>query len=529
MNQSFYGYIRVSTTRQGEGVSLQEQRASIERFAAQRGITIARWFEERETAAKFGRPVWTEMLRLMKKGAAAGVVIHKIDRGVRNGRDWVNLQELVEQGVIQLYFANEGLDLTTRGGRLSADIQAVVAADYIRNLREETLKGINGRLKQGILPLPAPFGYLDCGAGKPKTIDPVKGPMVRRAFELYATGRYNLHTLQAEMQRAGLKNRRGAEVSINSLAIMLRNPFYIGLIRVKRRKETYEGAHDPLVKKSVFDRVQAVLDGKLSARPEKHDFLLRRTVHCTACGYALIGETQKGHIYYRCHTRSCPLTTMREDAAERKVSPVYLACQLDPEERVYIRERIAGMKANWKDEAAEHRKTLELNLGQIATRRARLTDALIDGLIDRELFEERQAALLAEKRTLEERLANLTDSGMTGAERLSDFLERLDSAYTLYESGTVEEKRELLAEFTSNWRATGKEIDFTVRPEVLLVANRSKSVYGAPQRDSHRTAYSRRLDSRAKRDRSRILDVLLSQLTNLLAARPGREEGQSSP
>jgi hypothetical protein len=78
---------------------------------------------------------------------------------------------------------------------------------------------------------------------------------------------------------------------------------------------------------------------------------------------------------------------------------------------------------------------------------ARLTDALIDGLIDRELFEERQAALLAEKRTLEERLANLKDSGMTGAERLSNFLERLDSTYTLYETGTVEEERELLAEF----------------------------------------------------------------------------------
>jgi hypothetical protein len=157
------------------------------------------------------------------------------------------------------------------------------------------------------------------------------------------------------------------------------------------------------------------------------------------------------------------------------------------------------MKASWKDEAAERRKALALNLGQVATRRARLTDALIDGLIDRELFEERQAALLAEKRTLEERLANLKDSGMTGAERLGDFLERLDSAYTLYESGTTLEKRELLAEFTSNWRATGKEIDFTVRPEVLLVANRSKSVYGAPQRNSHRTASARRLDGRRVR------------------------------
>jgi len=488
MNKTFYGYIRFSTARQGErGVSLQEQRASIERFAAQRGITISRCFEERETAAQLGRPVWNEMLRLLRKKSAAGVVIHKIDRSARNGRDWNDLTELVDKGIIQLYFANEAIDLTTRGGRLSADIQAVVAADYVRNLREEALKGIDGRLKQGILPLPAPVGYLDCGSGKPKAIDPVKGPLVRRAFELYSTGRYNLHTLQAELRRAGLTNRRGGEVSINGLSTMLRNPFYIGLIRVKRRKETYEGAHDPLVRKALFDQVQAVLDGKLSARPAKHDFLFRRTVRCTSCNYSLIGETQKGHTYYRCHTPTCDITSVREEAAAARVSPLFFACQLDPEERTYLREKIESMKTNWQDEAAAHRKGLELKLSQLAGRRARLTDALIDGLLDRELFEERQAALLAEKRTLEEQIANLDAPGMTGAQKLADFLERLDSAYSLYQSGTPEEKRELIATFTSNWLATGKEIGFTPLPEVQLVAERAKFLFGRPHRDRHRT------------------------------------------
>ena len=57
------------------------------------------------------------------------------------------------------------LDLNTRGGRLSADIQAVVAADFIRNLREETKKGFYGRLKQGLYPICAPIGYLDRGGG----------------------------------------------------------------------------------------------------------------------------------------------------------------------------------------------------------------------------------------------------------------------------------------------------------------------------------------------------------------------------
>jgi site-specific DNA recombinase len=488
MNSTCYGYIRVSTARQGErGVSLQEQREAIERFATRNGLTISRWFEERETAAKRGRPVWNEMLRLLRRRSAAGVVIHKIDRSARNLRDWADLQELMDRGFIQLYFANEALDLSTRGGRLSADIQAVVAADYIRNLREEALKGINGRLKQGILPLPAPLGYLDCGAGKPKAIDPVKGPLVRRLFELYATGRYNLHVLREEALRMGLQNRRGGRVSINGLSTMLRNPFYIGLIRVKRRKEIYEGAHDSLVPKTLFDRVQAVLDGKLSARPEKHDFLFRRTLRCKGCGYALIGELQKGNVYYRCHTKTCLTTSVREEIPERKFTPLLQALQLDPEEREYLQKKIASLKTTWQDEVVTQRKALELQLGQLATRRTRLADALVDGLLDRDLFEERKAALFAEKKAIEERLVALDSDGMTGAERLADFLERLDSSYSLYQSGIPEEKRKMVADFTSNWLVEGKGVDFTPLPEVQLVAERASNLYGGPQRDRHRT------------------------------------------
>jgi site-specific DNA recombinase len=256
----------------------------------------------------------------------------------------------------------------------------------------------------------------------------------------------------------------------------------------------------------------------------RHDFLLRRTVRCKSCGYSLIGETQKGFIYYRCHSPSCPMTNLKEETADGKVRPVFLACELDAEEGVYIREKIEGMKANWKDEAAERRKALDLKLSQLAARRARLTDALIDGLLDRELFEERQAALLSEKRTLEEQLANLDDAGMTGPQRLADFLERLGSAHSLYESGTIEEKRELLAQFTSNWLAAGKDVDFTVLPEVQLVANRQRNLFGGPQRDRPRTACESRLDGKATKDRSRNLDVLLFQLTKLLAARLGTDQ-----
>src|SRR6267154_465841 len=232
--KGLYAYIRVSTVKQGErGSSLQEQKAAIEGYAQRHSLTILEWFEEKETAATRGRRIFTQMLRLLERGKSDGVIIHKIDRGARNLRDWADLGELIDQG-IQVHFANESLDLKSRGGRLSADIQAVVAADYIRNLKEEVRKGFYGRLKQGLYPLPAPRGYLDLGRGQPKEIDPILGPLVRAAFELYATGTYTLDTLAEELYHRGLRTRSGKQIPRPSLSDLLNNSFYVGVIEVRR-------------------------------------------------------------------------------------------------------------------------------------------------------------------------------------------------------------------------------------------------------------------------------------------------------
>ena len=118
--QGYFSYIRVSTVRQGQtGTSLTEQRSAIERYSSRWALSIVKEFEEQETAAKLGRPIFRDMLRALKRGAARGVIIHKIDRSARNLKDWAELDELIDQG-IEVHFANESLDLYTRGGRLSA-------------------------------------------------------------------------------------------------------------------------------------------------------------------------------------------------------------------------------------------------------------------------------------------------------------------------------------------------------------------------------------------------------------------------
>ena len=132
--KSFCAYIRVSTARQGEqGVSLQEQRAAIERYASQNDIHIADWFEEQQSAAKRGRPAFARLMQQLAAGARAGVIIHKIDRSARNLRDWADLGELVDRG-LEVHVAHDTLDLRSRGGRLSADC---LGSELVRALRAE--------------------------------------------------------------------------------------------------------------------------------------------------------------------------------------------------------------------------------------------------------------------------------------------------------------------------------------------------------------------------------------------------------
>ncbi len=118
INKGYFSYVRVSTQKQGNiGTSLDQQRSAIENYANRAGLQIIKQYEERETAAKLGRPVFLELLTAVKRGDAKGIIMHKIDRGSRNLEDWV---ELMNSGV-EVHFATESLDLSSRGGRLAGE------------------------------------------------------------------------------------------------------------------------------------------------------------------------------------------------------------------------------------------------------------------------------------------------------------------------------------------------------------------------------------------------------------------------
>ena len=480
--KSYFAYTRVSTARQGEhGSSLQEQVDAIKSFAARNNFAIAAWFEERETAAKIGRREFSRMLTALKKGTASGIIFHKIDRSARNLKDWSAIQDLADQG-IDVRFTQESVNLGSNEGKLTGDFLAVIASHYIRNLREEVRKGMRGRLKQGLYPLAAPIGYLDQGGGKPKIPDQIRAPFVRDAFELYAAGGYSLHMLSDELYCRGLRSKSGKRFRANALAKLLRNPFYIGIIRMKRSGESYLGVHEPLIPKSLFDRVQAVLDGKATARVNVHDFLFRRMIACAHCGYRLVGELQKGNVYYRCHTRGCPTCSVREDAARSAIQARLAPLILTEEEGAELRDRatrLLGNRANRREEAL---RSIKLQIENLNGRISRLIDAHLDETIERPLFEEKKLALLLERKALDEGRARIAEGQDPFGEELLEFLELLKNLPLSYEMAEPQEKREILKTITSNFRVDRKNVVVELRSPFQEIANLSFVSFGGPVR-----------------------------------------------
>lgn len=409
MNSSrgYASYVRVSTERQGElGASLGAQSDAVERYAFRHRLSITHCFVEIESAASRGRREFGDMLRRIRRGEFTGVIIHKIDRSARNLRDWAELGELIDSGV-DVRFAHETLDLRSRGGRLTADIQAVVAADFIRNLREETRKGIVGRLQQGVSPFRPPLGYRGGGPGRLHIPDPATAPIVRHAFELYATGTLTLASLVDELSRVGLRSRLGRRIGVSSLAAILSNPFYIGTIRHQAGRTTYPGQHDPLISPELFAHVRRVRERRESPKRVVHDHVFRQTFRCDGCQRFLVGERQKSHTYYRCHTRGCVPGSIREERFEDAVLLVLDRIQLAPGVAEKVAVRLEELRGQREDSSHTLRTSISRQLQQIDSREKRLLDLLVDHVDRSDHFEARLESLCNERESLKQRLFEL--------------------------------------------------------------------------------------------------------------------------
>ncbi len=485
--RTYFAYIRVSTVRQGEkGSSLGEQRDAILRYAQKHDLRIGDWFEEQETAAKVGRTVFRRMLTRLKRGGAHGLILHKIDRGARNLADWAEIGALMDIG-IDIHLAHEAIDMSSRGGRLSADIQAVVASDYIRNLRQEVKKGIYGRLKQGLYPFNAPAGYQNNGGGQAKTIDPVQGPLVRETFELYANGIYALRALLPHMTERGLRNSANKPFSLAAFAHFLASPFYYGLITIKG--ETQMGVHEPIITKHLFDRARARAEGRLTARTRSSpqiEYAFRRLLTCKVCGHSLYAERQKGIAYYRCHSLQCRGTSIRETSLVQTIHAPLSYLSISPALRRIMADMYDAHIKEQGDRVQESVKQIKLRIGQIDAKQEKLTDAFIDGGLDKGDYHSRRTALQNERILLSQEMRNIQNTGQ-GDQRQQKFLELIYALPDICFSANQREIRDFAKTAISNIQIEKKTIEIQWSKALSMLIDLTGVLFGGPEHDEHIT------------------------------------------
>jgi DNA invertase Pin-like site-specific DNA recombinase len=189
-------YARVSSRDQErEGFSIPAQQALLRQYAQEHGIAILREFIDVETAKQAGRSGFGQMLAFVRADPSCRVIlVEKTDRLYRNFRDWITIDDLD----VAIHFVKENA-VVSKDSRSSDKfihaIKVAMAKNYTDNLSEEVRKGLNEKVKQWHWPGVAHVGYVNNPATRRIDVDPVRGPLVSRVFDLYATGEYSLRAL----------------------------------------------------------------------------------------------------------------------------------------------------------------------------------------------------------------------------------------------------------------------------------------------------------------------------------------------
>lgn len=208
-DNTFFLYARKSTDDADRQVrSIDDQLAEVRELARRHGLKIVDVLLEKQSAKKPGRPVFNEMIERIEKGEATGIMAWHPDRLARNMLDGGRIIHMVDTGQIQdLKFPTVEFQPTSQG-KLNLAMLFGMSKYYVDALSENIKRGQRQKLKNGIWPGWSPLGYVNDRKSRTIAVDPVRGPLVRKAFELYATGEYTIDHITAAVNGLGLTSRQ---------------------------------------------------------------------------------------------------------------------------------------------------------------------------------------------------------------------------------------------------------------------------------------------------------------------------------
>lgn len=358
---------------------------------------------------------------------------------------------------------------------------------YSDNLSDIVTRAMRRKRADGVWPGFAPIGFMNDRNRRSIVPDPVRGPLVRKAFEIYAAEACTLEELKRTVNALGLTSRPSKKLPSLPLSRaqyhrLLRNPLYYGLI--DHGGEVCEGRHEPLISKSLFDRVQEIIAGKRKPRLARQvkPYLYRRVFHCGECGGVITIETQKGNIYLRCTKKKGPCSQpfVREEEVTQQVTDtlarLVLPQGLIDETNALLTGEIGAERANRE----EDRKNIRQKVAENEAKQRRINHALAEGALELDEFREIKTGLVQEKTVLKEQVAAAEKNSSYWLEPTQRFVNSLTEATLTVSAGRPAEKLKLLTKTGSNLKIQDRRIQVEFRDAWKIVEKHGRIAQPPP-------------------------------------------------
>lgn len=469
--------LRVSTKRQLEtavdidpdGLSIATQRDQGTAKADAMGVEVVEEFIEPGYSAKTidKRPVIRELLRYLTEHPEVGyVIVYMRSRAFRNRFDAAIVEAQLNKMGVRLISAKEdfgeGPHAVAMEGMLDVMNHLMNTLQGLDIQEKMRTKAVNG----GTLGI-ARIGYLNVRVeyeGKlinTIALDGRRAPLVRKAFELYATGRYGLEQLEATMADLGLTARAIGKyperpVSFKRLHQMLQDPYYAGWIDYDG--ELYPGRHEPIVTQELFDRVQDVMDmrSRLGQRDRVLQHYPKGDLFCERCRRA--GRTSRLiytearsrnrslYGYFLCRGRQdrlCDLPYLPVEQVEQAIADHYSTLQLPARFLDEIREALEAALSDEQGDLRDTHGTLRKQLKELDGQEERLLDLAMDKALPQPKIKARLRRIQNDRASIEARLNATTAELTVGVEVLTSALDLLRDPQQMYEDGSDAVRRHL--------------------------------------------------------------------------------------
>ena len=439
-----------SKSQEDEGYSLDSQLKLLQGYCDGRELMVDRVFKIAETASKEqSRKIFHEMMAYLKKGQVFHLAVEKTDRLTRNFHDAVAIDDWLEADDRRRLHAVKENILLHKNARSDVkfmwNIHLSVAKKYSDNLREEAMKGWCEKLAQGWLPAPPPPGYKTIveNGKRIHVPDPEKSRLMKQIFERYLEPSHSIATIAKELDRMGIRSRKGRPFSKSYVQKILNNPFYIGTNRFDG--QDYPGAQTPIISKELFYKVQDKMHGKRPTRYRKHNPTLKNIIICSNCNGLVTWQLQKGYYYGACQRKSLDCRghkLLRQDKIEEEIMCLLerLVCP-SPEVIDWVAGAMRDKNTDAIAQGEQLAASITAQIERIKRMQSHLYDDKLAGDISPYQFEEKNSELEQEKVGLERRLNQVDLSISNRLQQKLVLLELSQKAAQIFPKKTPEQKR----------------------------------------------------------------------------------------